>query len=204
MKPPARRARSGFTLTELLAGVAVLSVLVAVAAPALRGARRAAQRAACLSQLQSLGQALTLARDADRGLLPYADRPADVRLGFLEPFNRLAQEMSVRPPSLDASGDVRTAAPWACPADDRAAVSGVSYAYAPADVMTLWAQRDAARRWTTLYFESDPMTVVMFDWQRNHGPADNAPALGLIGINVLRMDGGAEPGHPGLRLAPRR
>jgi prepilin-type N-terminal cleavage/methylation domain-containing protein/prepilin-type processing-associated H-X9-DG protein len=52
-------SRRGFTLIELLIVVAIIAVLIAIVAPAMSGSRRAAQSAACLSQMREIGFATT-------------------------------------------------------------------------------------------------------------------------------------------------
>lgn len=55
--PTTRRA---FTLVELLVVIAIIALLVAILLPALANARKAARAAACLANLRSMGQGLTL------------------------------------------------------------------------------------------------------------------------------------------------
>ncbi len=65
------RAR-GFTLVELLVVVAIVGLLIAVLLPALAGARRTAQRVACMSNMRMLVIAqLAYAHDYDGALVDY-------------------------------------------------------------------------------------------------------------------------------------
>src|SRR5690606_32594177 len=52
---PAMKLRSGFTTTELLVTLAIISVLAAIAYPAGRSVVRHAHKAACLSNLRQIG-----------------------------------------------------------------------------------------------------------------------------------------------------
>jgi len=59
-----------FTLTELLVVIAIIAILLALLLPALNKARRAARQAACLSNLQQIGNGLFLYASEGRGSFP--------------------------------------------------------------------------------------------------------------------------------------
>lgn len=61
----------GFSLVELLVVMLVIAVLVAVAVPSLAGARRAAKRTACLSQLKATLTAVQAYASENNGRIPY-------------------------------------------------------------------------------------------------------------------------------------
>ena len=69
-RPPGRR--SAFTLIELLVVVGIVSVLVAILMPVLSGAREAAQRTACASNLRQVVNAALAYAQANRGYWPPA------------------------------------------------------------------------------------------------------------------------------------
>jgi len=60
--------RNGFTIIELLVAISVIGVLVALLLPAVQGAREAARRTACRSNLRQIGIALHNYHDAHRCL----------------------------------------------------------------------------------------------------------------------------------------
>src|ERR1700683_3601388 len=62
--------RHGFTLVELLVVIGIIALLIAILLPALAKARKAAQAAACLSHLKSIGETWTIYLDEGKGQLP--------------------------------------------------------------------------------------------------------------------------------------
>jgi prepilin-type N-terminal cleavage/methylation domain-containing protein/prepilin-type processing-associated H-X9-DG protein len=81
MTRPARTSSRprAFTLVELLIVIGIVGLLVALLMPAVLGARNAAKRASCGSNLRQIGQVLHLYANDNKGELPavYARWPAD-------------------------------------------------------------------------------------------------------------------------------
>jgi prepilin-type N-terminal cleavage/methylation domain-containing protein/prepilin-type processing-associated H-X9-DG protein len=65
-------SRPGFTLIELLVVIGIITVLVALLFPALRGAWEHANRVKCLATLRGMGQAAQMHATEHRGYMPLA------------------------------------------------------------------------------------------------------------------------------------
>jgi len=74
-----RGSERGFTLVELLVVIGIIALLISVLMPALTKARRAAQTAACLSNLRQIGIAYQMYANGNKGYLPYAIFPSWTR-----------------------------------------------------------------------------------------------------------------------------
>ena len=61
----------GFTLVELLVVIGIIALLISVLLPALNKARRAANTAACLANMRSMGEGWSIYLAENKGRLPY-------------------------------------------------------------------------------------------------------------------------------------
>src|SRR5256885_14885005 len=79
------RNRHAFTLVELLVVIGIIALLVGILIPTLGKAREAAQRAACLSNLRELSNALRIYATENNDCCPIggiAANPTNVSAGF--------------------------------------------------------------------------------------------------------------------------
>ncbi|QOJ00731.1 MAG: prepilin-type N-terminal cleavage/methylation domain-containing protein [Phycisphaeraceae bacterium] len=150
-----RRGARGLTLIEVVVSIGVISVLISLSAGALAGARREARRVACSANLRTLGIATERFADANRGRLPLATRPIDLRAGRADPIPALSAYLDAEAPRLDGDGIVVGGGPWRCP-EDRAvfAETGCSYGYFPSAFMEVSLSRDPSADVTAIYLRS--------------------------------------------------
>jgi prepilin-type N-terminal cleavage/methylation domain-containing protein/prepilin-type processing-associated H-X9-DG protein len=79
LAPIHRHAPTGFTLIEVLVALSILGILTALLLPAVQRAREASRRAACISNLRQIGQALHAYHTAAGCLPPGRFRTTDPR-----------------------------------------------------------------------------------------------------------------------------
>ena len=75
----------GFTLVELLVVIGIIGLLVSLLLPSLNKARRAANTIACLANLRSIGQALTIYVSESNGYLPGSGDTTGAGLWMIDP-----------------------------------------------------------------------------------------------------------------------
>ena len=181
--------KTAFTLMELLVVLAIIAILLAMALPALAGARSAARQSACLTNLRQIGLGVSSYRDAFDGLLPDARGRPSVRTNRLAPWDAIHDYLSVELPQVDR-GSVVTFSPWRCPADpSRAEVTGFSYGYVAWTYLNFFDVFEPQRR-TTHWFEQHPGEPIISDAGRFHGSIRGSPRSGR---NVWRIDGSVGP-----------
>jgi prepilin-type N-terminal cleavage/methylation domain-containing protein len=66
------RLRQAFTLVELLVVIAIIAVLISVLLPALQAARQQALSIQCLSNMRTVGQAIYMYANQNKGMIPPA------------------------------------------------------------------------------------------------------------------------------------
>jgi prepilin-type N-terminal cleavage/methylation domain-containing protein len=127
--------RRGFTIVELLVGIAIVGVLIALILPAVQSAREAARRTQCSNSLKQIGLALANYHDVHRIFPPSSIRPP----GFVDNGRdspRSTWAIAILPmmdqsplfdafdPTLDLTSSVQevvrttTVPAYVCPTDD--------------------------------------------------------------------------------------
>lgn len=179
------RIVQGFTILELLFVIAAVAILLGFLLPALAGSLRAARSVECLNNLRSLGHALTMYRNESNDLLPFADRVADARLGWMAPFDTLAKYLDISAPHMDEQGNVLSSPPFVDRSDYALSShpSGFSYRYEPMLFMNWWPM-PVAQTVTSLWYVADPTSGIFSDLYSTHSGA----------TNVLLMDGSVQSG----------
>jgi len=119
-----RQSVRGFTLIELLVVIAIIAILAALLLPALSRSKRAASRAACLSQLKQHGVAWQVFLDDNEGRFPDRRDLKDSLPGGYRPW-------TTWPPSDPRAGWaavvlsnlLQSAELWNCPSAQRASIA---------------------------------------------------------------------------------
>src|SRR5688572_25035387 len=86
--PRARSAtgkRRAFTLVELLVVIGIIAILIGLVLSAMSGARRAAQRSACLAAQQQIGVAIAAYAAQNKSCIPYGPTARPVSASDLYP-----------------------------------------------------------------------------------------------------------------------
>jgi len=115
------KTRAGFTLVELLAVIAVVSIIAAILFPVFAQARRRGQQTACLSNLRQLGQAAFLYMQDSDNVFPFGGDASDVDTNAWEfdeggKYWPIAQNLRLMPDVMVAQ--VKDKRLWECPADN--------------------------------------------------------------------------------------
>lgn len=178
--------RVGWTLLETLIAIGVMGVLLALSAPALRGASDAGRRAVCLNNLRWLHEA-TLTSAADhRDMLPFAERQYSLYFGCVDPFDAMAPYFDVPTPLIDAEGNVVSGQPFICPSSrDIGERHGATYVYMPWEGMAI-----VGREAMSLVYRRAPHLVLWRDYGEPHRNGPVWPGSGTpVNACAARFDG---------------
>jgi prepilin-type N-terminal cleavage/methylation domain-containing protein/prepilin-type processing-associated H-X9-DG protein len=175
----ARRRTQGFTLIEMLVTISIIVLLVGLLLPVLSGAREAAKRTVCLSNLRQIGGAITFYSDDHQGRIP------EVQTIPVDPYApTIMSELKQYLPQPEI---------WHCPSDrELYAQMGTSYEYFIGFYFTMIDIRPGDQQTTKKnelykFFANMPsMAYIMIDAEQNH---EGGP--GGTGRNALYLDGHA-------------
>ncbi|HWP31613.1 MAG TPA: prepilin-type N-terminal cleavage/methylation domain-containing protein [Fimbriimonadales bacterium] len=114
MRKQVNKFHSAFTLIELLVVIAIIAILAAILFPVFQRAKESAKRAACLTQAQQLGMAVSMYTDSHDGNYPMAANfglpPEDpLRIWTMQVFPYVNNRQIFICPSTDG----KFAADWA-------------------------------------------------------------------------------------------
>jgi prepilin-type N-terminal cleavage/methylation domain-containing protein/prepilin-type processing-associated H-X9-DG protein len=178
--PPTRRL-AGFTLIELLSVVMIISILIALLIPALAGARRAAQRVQCASNLRQLTAALMNYAVAFKGSFP--GNSGEINQYW---YDRYAIGRYVKSPYEMSNSEQCVGSVFVCPADlDNSMRSYSMNVYASGFVSRfvkphLEGDNPVGKLWNSAVGESSKMILLIESFSDEDWPAeDQAPVPGV-------------------------
>lgn len=174
-----RRHPGGFTLIEMLVTISIIVLLVGLLLPVLSGAREAAKRTVCLSNLRQIGGAIGFYSDDHHGRIP------EVQTIPVDPYApTIMDELARYLPQPEI---------YHCPSDQILFDElGTSYEYFIGFYFTMidispGDQQDGKKNQLYKFFSNVPsMAYIMIDAEVNH---EGGP--GGTGRNAVFLDGHA-------------
>lgn len=105
-----RNASRGFTLIDTLVTLAIVALLISILLPSLSGAREAARRVACASNVRQIGLGITMYADDHSDRLPPSVHAPDGNTPEFSGESNPAEMMTMRLPLTPA--DANKPSPW--------------------------------------------------------------------------------------------
>jgi prepilin-type N-terminal cleavage/methylation domain-containing protein/prepilin-type processing-associated H-X9-DG protein len=171
----------GFTLVELLTVIMIIGILMGLLIPALAGARRAAQRTQCASNLRQLAAAMMNYAVEFKGAFP-----GNVGAMNIYWYNRYAVGRYVKAPFEMSNSEQCVGSVFVCPSDLEGAQRSYSMnIYASSHVspfvqQALEGPTARGRLWKSSVSESSNMILLIESFSYEDWPAaDQAPAVGI-------------------------
>jgi len=169
------RPRGGFTLIELLTVVMIISILIALLIPGLAGARRAAQRVQCASNLRQLTAAMMNYTVEYRG-----NFPGNVGAINMYWYNRYAVGKYIKSPYEMSNSEQCVGSVFVCPSDLDGAMRSYSMNVYASSVVSPFVQArlDAANNPMGKLFnsgvgDSSRMILLIESFSYEDWPADD-------------------------------
>lgn len=95
------RRRAAFTLVELLVVIGIIALLISILLPSLQGARRAAMKTVCLSNVRQLSMAANMYMSINKGVFPHQAFTTATAIGgpalIKEPLKELLANNTLNP-----------------------------------------------------------------------------------------------------------
>jgi prepilin-type N-terminal cleavage/methylation domain-containing protein/prepilin-type processing-associated H-X9-DG protein len=179
-RTPKKWSKTGFTLTELLVSMAILTTLAALLLPAISAARSAGRRAVGINSLRQLGLALQLYAYDFEGFLPHEDGKYPTGIDHPSWFEAVTPYI----------GNINRSDVKQCPAyNHTGSPSPIYYTYKFNDRLEDYRGSPPFRKLDSLAYPSK--TVLLYDGVAFAGKSTMSTIKGIYSTIENRHQGGA-------------